>query len=208
MGLGAIITIPYLYAVLNSPRGSGTTSLVSTLVSSGIFTLAPALHNITAALRPFANDMLGAADNFGGCQNYLEAPITYCGLLSLLVFPQAFLHASRRRKIILLLFLGGALIPTILPWFRYLFWLFQGDYYRTHSLFSIFGLITISMVVLSGYTEGKRINIWLLAATELLLLGTLYFPFYSAPTLVFTSLQNTAAILLLLIGIVLAAAKS
>ena len=26
-------------------------------------------------------------------------------------------------------------LPTVFPWFRYLFWFFQGDYYRTYSLF-------------------------------------------------------------------------
>ncbi len=207
VGLGAIVTVPYLYAVLNSPRGSGTTSFVTTLVSSGIFSFEPALHNVTAALRPFSNDMLGAGDNFRGWQNYLEAPITYCGLLSLLIFPQAFLKASKRQKIILLLFVGGVLIPTVLPWFRYLFWLFQGDYYRTHSLFSIIGMIVTSMMVLSGYMEGKQLNLWLLAGTECLLLGILYFPFVSAQNIIVHSLQHIATIFLLLIGVVLVAGQ-
>ena len=66
VGLGAIFTLPHLYALLNSPRGSGTTSFVATLSSFPVFGLESPLHYITAALRPFANDALGTGDEFQG----------------------------------------------------------------------------------------------------------------------------------------------
>jgi Bacterial membrane protein YfhO len=94
VGLGAIVTLPYLHVVLNSPRGSGTTSAVAALSSSPFFGLESSLHYITAALKPFANDILGTGDDFHGWQNYLEAPLTYCGLLCLLILPQVLLAAS------------------------------------------------------------------------------------------------------------------
>jgi uncharacterized membrane protein YfhO len=203
VGLGAVVTMPYLHSVLNSPRGSGTTSLVGILSSSPLFALAPPLHNITATLRPFANDMLGAGDAFRGWQNYLEAPITYCGLLCLLLFPQAFVRAPRSRMIIFGLFLAGILIPTIFPWFRYLFWLFQGNYYRTHSLFSILGIITLSMVAFSRYMGGQAFSLWVLAATELVLLGTLYLPFQRFQALIDPHLQHATTIFLLSNGLLL-----
>ena len=74
--------------------------------------------------------MLGTGDDFRGWQNYLEAPLTYCGLLCLLILPQVFVSGHGSPDY-LRLFLAGMLIPTVFPWFRYLFWLFQGDYYRT-----------------------------------------------------------------------------
>lgn len=175
-GLGAIVTLPHFYALLNSPRGSGTTSVFATLTSFPVFGLESPLHNITAALRPFANDALGAADEFKGWVNYLEAPITYCGLLCLVVFPQVFVGAPRRHRVIYALFAAGIVIPTVFPWFRYLFWAFQGDYYRTYSLFSILGMITLSMVVFSRFIRGRALNLWLLAATTVVLLGILYLP--------------------------------
>src|SRR2546430_324739 len=58
VGLGAVVTLPYLEAVLNSPRGSGTTSAVAALSSSSFFGFESPLHYVTAALRPFSNDML------------------------------------------------------------------------------------------------------------------------------------------------------
>ena len=176
VGLGAIVTLPHLYALLNSPRGSGTTSFVANLTSFPIFGLEWPLHYITAALRPFANDALGAADEFRGWANYLEAPITYCGLLCLVVFPQVFVRAPRRHRMIYALFTAGIVIPTVFPWFRYLFWAFQGDYYRTYSLFSILGLITLGMIAFSRFIQGRALNLWLLAATTVVLLGILYLP--------------------------------
>ena len=177
VGLGAIVTVPYLYTVLNSPRGSGATSWVTKLSSFPIFGLESHLHYGTAMLRPFANDILGTADDFRGWPNYLEAPLTYCGLLSLLLLPQTFIAASRRQRIIYGLFLLGMLLPTVFPWFRYLFWLFQGDYYRTHSLFSILGMITLGAIAFSRYVEGRSLNLWLLAATTVIvLLAILYLP--------------------------------
>ena len=207
VGLGAIVTLPYLQAVLNSPRGSGTTSAVATLSSFPLFGLESARHYITAAFRPFANDMLGAGDDFHGWQNYLEAPLSYCGLFCLVIFPQAFIGAPRRQRIISLLFLAGILILTVFPWFRYLFWLFQGDYYRTYSLFSILGLITLSMMAFSHYIEGRPLSLGALAATTVVLVGTLYLPFEELQTLINPGLKRAATIFLLLYGIVLAAGQ-
>src|SRR5215831_5165053 len=47
VGLGAIVTLPYLKAVLNSPRGSGTVSAAKTLVAFPVFGFASARHYIT-----------------------------------------------------------------------------------------------------------------------------------------------------------------
>jgi uncharacterized membrane protein YfhO len=206
-GLGALISLPYLQAVLNSPRGSGTKSAMATLASTPLFRLESARHYITAALRPFANDMIGAGDDFHGWLNYLEAPLTYCGLLCLVIFPQAFVGATRRRRIIYSLFLAGIVIPTVFPWFRYLFWLFQGDYYRTFSLFSILAVITLSTIAFSRYIQFRSLNLWVLTATTLILAGTLYLPFAELQTFIRPDLKLAATILLLLFSLLLAAGK-
>jgi uncharacterized membrane protein YfhO len=96
---------------------------------------------------------------------------------------------------------AALLIPTLLPWFRYLFWLFQGDYYRTYSLFSIFAVITLAMIVLSRYSEGQQLNLLLLATTSLALIAILNLPFYQA--LVNPMLKLWATILLLAYPILL-----
>jgi uncharacterized membrane protein YfhO len=203
VGLGAIVTLPYLDIILNSPRGSGATSTAATLHSFPLFGFESARHYITAILRPFANDLLGVGDNFQGWQNYLEAPLTYCGLLCLVIFPQALVGATRRTRIIFIVFLAAMVIPTVFPWFRYLFWLFQGDYYRTYSLFWILGAISLSMIAFSRYAEGRALNLWILVGTIILLLGSLYFPFAELQARINPGLKHATTIYLLLYAIVL-----
>ena len=89
------------------------------------------------------------------------------------------------------------------PWFRYLFWLFQGDYYRTYSLFWILGAITLSMIAFSRYAEGRPLNLWILAGTIILLIGILYFPFEELQTHISPGLKRVATIYLLLYAIAL-----
>jgi len=207
VGLGALITLPYLQAVLDSPRGSGTTSAVATLSSFPVFGFESVSYYITACFRSFANDLLGAGDDFHGSHNYLEAPITYCGLLCLVIVPQVFTGASRRRRIVYAIFLLGVVIPTLFPWFRYLFWLFQGDYHRTFSLFSILGVITLSMMAFSRYIVSGTLNLWLLGLTIFVLLVALYLPFDDLQRVLNHELKVTATVLLLLFGCLLAAGK-
>ena len=174
VGLGAIVTLPYLRALLNSPRGSGTTSAGAVLSSAPFFGLESSLHYLTAILKTFANDILGTGTDFHGWQNYLEAPLTYCGLICLVTLPQVLGDTTRRHKALYVLFLIGIIVPTVFPWFRYLFWLFQGNYYRAYSLFCVLGVITLSMMALSRYVEGRTLRLWLLLATTAVLVGILY----------------------------------
>jgi Bacterial membrane protein YfhO len=207
VGLGAIVTLPYFHAVLNSPRGSGTTSAVAALSSFPFFGFESPLHYITATLKPFANDILGTGTDFHGWQNYLEAPLTYCGLLCLLILPQVLMGGTRRHQIIFVLFLVGMLVPTVFPWFRYLFWLFQGNYYRTYSLFCVLGVITLSMMAFSRYIEGRTLRLWLLLATTMVLVGTLYVPFEPLQILINPSLKSVVTILLISYGLLLTAGQ-
>lgn len=207
VGLMAIIMIGNFYALMNSPRGLGPTSLLGSLSSTPIFGLESSLHYMTAILRPFGNDMLGTGSDFHGWRNYLEAPMSYCGLLSLILLPQIFVGTIWRRRIFYALFLGALVLTTTFPWFRYLFWGFQGDYYRTLSLFSVFGIITLAMTAFSRYSERGRFNLWVLAGTLLLLEGTLYFPLGQFQALINPTIRNTAALFLLSYTILLAAGR-
>ena len=133
--------------------------------------------------------------------------LTYCGLACFLLFPQVFVGASRRQRIIYGLFLGGVLVPTIFPWFRYLFWAFQGDYYRTYSLFCVLGVITMSAIAFSRYLEGRSLNLWLLLATVLTVCGALYLPIQALQTAISLSLRQAATIFLLAYSALLAAGQ-
>jgi uncharacterized membrane protein YfhO len=197
VGLSGIVTVNSLYALVNSPRGLGPASRAPGLITSSVFGLESPLHYVTAALRPFANDLLGTGSAFRGWRNYLEAPMTYCGLISLLLLPQAFVKTSRRQWMVYSVFLFFAVAPTVFPWFRYLFWAFQGNYYRTFSLFSVFGVITLAMTAFSRYISTQRLNLWILAVTALLLVAVLYLPFGQMQEIINRALRLRITILLL-----------
>jgi uncharacterized membrane protein YfhO len=176
VGLAAIVWLDVLSTILNSPRGSGTASYINKLSAVPVFAVERQSHYLTAMLRWFSNDMIGTASSFRGWQNYLEAPMSYCGLICLLMLPQVFIGTGKRQRFSYGLFLALISVPVVFPWFRYLFWLFQGDYYRTFTLFSVFGVITLSVTALFHYVQRAAINLYLLCVTFLVLISILYLP--------------------------------
>ena len=197
VALAAMITVPYLKVVLDSPRGAGTANSLSVLASLPAFSLESAAHYVTALLRPFCNEFLGTGDAFRG-QSYIEAPQTYCGLICLLLLPQALLSGTRRHRLVVGLFLLWLIIPTAFPWFRYLFWLFKEPYYRTYSLFCVLGVVTLSLFALRHYLEGKSFSVWLLLAWAAVLVGALYLPFAPLQNLIDPALRIVVIVCLFL----------
>ena len=207
VGLAAVICFGSAQSILNSPRGSGTIGNFTWAPTPAIFQLESPVYYVTAALRPFSTDMLGTGDEFWGWTNYFEAPMTYCGLLCLLMVPQAFIGASRRQRILYDLFLSFVFVPVIFPWFRYLFWIFKGGYFRAFSLFSVLGIITLSMTAFSRYTQRKALNLWILGASLLLLLSVLYLPSHEIQMLISKQLKQIVAIFLILYAVLLIAGQ-
>src|SRR5215510_12971224 len=111
VGLAAVICFGSAHSILNSPRGSGTIGNFTWGPTPSLFQLESPVYYVTAALRPFSTDMLGTGDDFRGWVNYFEAPMTYCGLLCLLMVPQVFLGATCRQRILYGLFLTFAVVP-------------------------------------------------------------------------------------------------
>jgi uncharacterized membrane protein YfhO len=106
-----------------------------------------------------------------------------------------------------MLFLGAIFIPTVFPWFRYLFWGFQGDYYRTFSLFSIFGVITLAMTAFSRYAKDQSLNLWVLVGTIFALMGILFFPLPAVQAVINPGLRLTITIFLLSYAVLLTVGK-
>lgn len=202
IGLAGVTCLNNAASILNSPRGSGT--IGNFWHTPVLFEVASLSHLMTAVLRAFSNDIIGTGNDFKGWSNYLEAPLNYCGLLCLLIFPQVFIGATRRQRLLYGLLPVFIVIPTALPWFRYLFWLFHGGYYRAFSLFSILGVITLSMVAFSRYTE-RRLNFWVLGATLVGLVSVLFVPFGGMQTVVNPEIRRLAIFFLLLYAALLTA---
>ena len=181
-GLGVLISSVFLFSrlheILNSPRMSGDESYASGLISAGVLALAEKKHYVTAVLRLFSNDLAGNALDFKGWYNYLEAPMLYCGLASLLTVPQVFYFLKKRQRIIYAIPLLLFILPVIFPWFRHAFWLFTGDYYRDFSLLLVIILLLYALRALHFIERNNKVNLLLLFFTFVILLGLLYYPYY------------------------------
>jgi uncharacterized membrane protein YfhO len=201
--ISSFFMISNIMLLLDSPRVSGSSSYFNKLMSFPLFGSEGFIHNITAVFRFFGNDLLGNGSNFRGWDNYLEAPMTYIGLLPLLLFPQVFLSLSRREKYSYGLFFLVFFLPFIFPFFRYAFWAFSGDYYRIFSLFISLVLLLFTLRILSDLNRLKKVNLPLLAVTLILLLGLLYFPYSNIDQVLNAKLRSFTVLLLFIYAILI-----
>jgi len=199
IGISAIFFIPNLLEMLNSSRVLGEASTFDSLNEASPLQPAGVAHNITAISRFFSSDLLGTGSNFSGWYNYLEAPMLYCGLLSLLLAPQVFVQINNCRKIVYFLFFLLFTIPIAFPYFRYLFWAFSGDYYRLFSIVVAFVFIFFSLHALDHGLRGNAVSLKLLVFTLILLLILLYLPrlFINNPEIISNEISLVATGLLL-----------
>lgn len=159
-----------------SPRVGGEASFFAKLQKQPMFGLADPLLRFTTVFRSFGTDMLGTGTNFRGWQNYLEAPLFYCGILSLVTFPQFFISLTTRQKYFYGVLTTVLCLPILFPYFRYAFWAFSGDYFRTFSLVIILFMIMFSAKAITYIEQTKKINKIVLGVTVVFLLILLYSP--------------------------------
>lgn len=172
--ISSVFLFPQVQQMLLSPRGLGQASYFKHLFSLPILIRPSAVHNFTAICRFFSSDLLGTGSNFSGYRNYLEAPIFYAGLVSLLLAPQIFFVSGKRQKILYSAVFILFFLMIIFPYFRRAFWGFTGDYYRTFSLLVVFFLIFFSVKFLNLYGKSLKTNIKLLWLTLCFFLAILY----------------------------------
>lgn len=200
---------PDLLQYTESPRVGGEASLFARLQKQPMFEPADDLLRFTTVYRAFGADMLGTGNNFKGWMNYLEAPLFYCGIFCLVAFPQFFSSLNKRQK----LFYGGLTfvfcLPIIFPFFRYAFWAFSGDYFRTLSLVVAFLMILFSARAIHYIEQTGKINKVALGVTVLILLIFLYSPANQFKAAVNTNLRAYATVLIFVYaGLLLALAQS
>ncbi len=174
VAMSAVLLTSGVLEILQSPRGAGDLSATETLWSSPVLALAGTQHNVTAVARLFANDLLGTGSAFRGWNNYLESPSFYCGLLTLLLVPQAFALGRPRQRLLYAGLLLIAIVPILFPWFRYAFWAFAGNYYRVFSLFVALALLYPALRALCWIEEGRRPDVPVLLVTVAALAGALH----------------------------------
>lgn len=177
LGLSSFMLFSNIIQIMDSPRGSADYSYSGLLMSHSLFGLAPNTEFSSLFNRLFSPNLSGYVDQFNGWQNYMEAPIFYCGILSIVVFPQAFKFLPKKQAMVYGAVWLILVLICIFPFFRFTFWLFTGDYYRTVSLFVVILLIYGSTYALTAIDSLSKINIPILLGTLVLALIVLFFPY-------------------------------
>lgn len=180
MGVSAVFLVANVQEMMNSPRVLGDVSLFDRLMDKPILRFEGFVHNITAVMRLFSSDLLGTGSQFRGWYNYLEAPMFYCGLLTLLLASQVFVQLNGRQRVAYALFAAVFILPVVMPFFRHLFWAFSGEYYRLFSIFFSLVFIFFSMHAFSVILKTGRVHVGLLVVTLVVLLAMLFSPYMLA----------------------------
>ena len=88
--ISAVFSIPNLIAMIDSPRVSGDARLTNEMAAIPIFKPGDSGYLATLLMRTFSSDLLGNGSDYKGWSNYFDAPMSYCGLISLVLVPQLF----------------------------------------------------------------------------------------------------------------------
>lgn len=198
IGLSAPLFLDHVQAMIDSPRGSGPDSFFATLSSGPMFKTADKNQFGTSMMRLFSSDMLHAGNAFRGWGNYLEAPIFYCGIISLLLFPQVFQFLDKTVKRVFAIVLAIWILPIIFPYFRQAIWIFSGDYYRGYSIFVSITFILFGLTALHHILTKSKINIPLLFISLGVLLVLLNYPYFVDKSSVDQKIYFITSILLIL----------
>jgi len=204
LAISSFFLIGNVLQALQSPRVAGQASYAHILASTPIFFLEKPLHYSTVIMRLFSNDLLGAGNAYQGWYTYLEAPCFYCGLLTLLLFPQVFGSLDKKRKITYLLFISFWVLLIIFPHFRYAFYLYEGDYYKNGlSLFVPITLLFFALHALNKADNNRGLSLKLLFATSIILVFALYYPYFLRPSPVDPALRRITALFLVIYTVLL-----
>lgn len=194
-GAGLLLSGPFLLEtmiqLLESPRGSGGNSYFDKLAGQSIFHLAEKEQFGASIMRLFSSDLLGSGNDYSingvvengqfvqkNWGNFLEAPLSYCGIISLILFPQVFGFVEKKKRTWYIVLAAFVILPTIFPYFRYAIWLFTGDYYRAYSFFISIVFILFSVYSLDIILKHRKINLMVLGGTLLLWLILEMYPYF------------------------------
>lgn len=169
--LSSFQSLSNVFQLIESPRVSGDFSYASKLSQIAILSFEKMSHYSTLFLRSFSPDMLGTTENYRGWNNYMEAPVLYCGLLSLILLPQFFVGLSTKSRKFYLSITGLVFVITLFPFIRYAFWLFTGDYYRTLCLFIVILLLSAASKAFDDIVLNKKLSKITLIISAIVLFG-------------------------------------
>jgi uncharacterized membrane protein YfhO len=199
--MASFIGFSNILQMIESPRVSGSDSYSNDLLAQSMTTI-DGKQLMTWITRMFSNDLLGTGMEYKGWNNYFEAPMFYIGLLALVCIPQLFNFLNLRQKKLYGITLALCFLPMIFPFFRYAFWAFTGDYYRTFALFFGIVILRFGTQSLTFIEEKKDLNKWILIGSIIVFITLLALP-YSDEVQVDKSLRILVIFFLIANGILI-----
>lgn len=203
--LAMLISAPFLIEncvqLLESPRGGGVNSYANLFSNAPMFAVSEITELGTSVMRFFSSDLLGTGNEYKGWGNTLEAGMFYCGLSSLVLMPQVFQFLSRKVKISFAVVIGVWIVMLILPYFRYAFWLFTGNYFRAYSAILGFFFMYYSLVALDLILKHKKVNLIVLIGTMVALFALLNYPYFPDSEIISHGILLFVSIMLMVYGV-------
>lgn len=203
IGLSAPLFLEHVQTMIDSPRGSGPDSYFQVLSSGPMFANPDKIQFGTEIMRFFSSDILGSGIKFKGWQNYLEAPLFYCGLICLLLLPQVFQFLDKKVKKVAITILLIWTLPIIFPYFRQAIWVFSGDYYRAYSFFVALIVLIFSIIAFNSIISKKVLNVKILISTLIALLVLANYPYFKDKSSVDTALLMISTFFLIVYSVLL-----
>ena len=167
-GIGALLAFPSLKAAFDAIFKSGraeslsSSDAVSQLKQTTLFSFSSGDEYYSILCRLFSNDLLGTGNDYKGWFNYLESPILYMGLPCIIFIAAQFFGFSTKQKLSygFLIFLYAVLL--VFPWFRFAYWGFNLNYFRSFGFFITIILFFIAIQGLNNFLKNKANNKFLL----------------------------------------------
>ena len=172
--IGFFIASPLIIANLimirSGPRG-GNFSLLTNVsyLKNAILQITTNSDLYTAFFRTFSPNIFGLTKYFGP-KHYMEDPVLYCGILTLLLIPLAFNYINKREKIAYSISIMLIVIYIFSPFIRFALSGFSGNYWKISSFWIMLLMLYIGSHSLSCIIKYRYVDKTMLYITSLCLI--------------------------------------
>jgi hypothetical protein len=161
-GISAVLLLP---GVLYGMESARITSSAASAAGMDVPAVISGKEALTTFYRTISIDALGTANTFTGVISYLESSLFYCGILPVVVLPQALFIKNKKQRRIIIALEAICLAYMVFPFVLYAFNGFVSLFYRHSSLFITIIILFCGVITLDNIVRTKSINIPVLAAT-------------------------------------------
>lgn len=172
--IGFFIASPLIITnliMIRSGSRSGNFQLLTDIdyLKNAVFQMTPTRELYTAFFKTFATNIYGIT-KYLGSRNYLEDPLFYCGILTVILIPLAFNYINKREKIVYTISILLIFLYVFSPFIRNALSGFSGNYYKISSFWIILIMLYIGAHSLSCIIKNKQTNKLTLFITILILI--------------------------------------